>query len=79
MYVFSESRENIVAFVRGFESGASGECGFSKCLSDKLTNKYGIQAYATGWPDQVERLAVSTECDWFSAFRRVAKEILESR
>jgi len=76
MYVLSEDKEHVVSFITGFELGATGQCEFTSILTEKLSTEYGVKAYATGWPDQVERFAKNENCSWFEIFERLTNELL---
>jgi hypothetical protein len=76
MFVCPSDRANVVAFLHGYEYAAGGGCEFTKELSRHLESRYRIKCYATGWPDQVDRLAERQSMQWMEVYLLVSSEVL---
>ena len=76
MYIYPCNKQNIVSFITGYESGAQGECTFTQDLSKKLSVKYNIKKYATGWSNQIDRYSEEKNIQWVDAFVLITSELL---
>ena len=75
MFVCPSCRENVVAFLHGYEHAADG-CRFTDELSRHVAARYRIKPTAGGWPDQVERLAERRSLTWMEAYFLLSSHVL---
>lgn len=78
IYVCPSNRENVVAFLHGYEYGAAGECLFTRILGEHLAKKHRVKPGALGWPDQIARLAERRSLDWMEMYLLVSSEVLSA-
>src|SRR6266851_9006473 len=78
MFVCPCHRQNVVAFLHGYEFGTGTKCAFTKALSDNLHQRHRIKPGSLGWPNQIERLAEKLSLDWMEVYLLVSSEVLQS-
>jgi hypothetical protein len=76
MYLYKIEKEQIVAFIHGFEIGNNPQ--FTDELSNLLENKYKIKRRALGWPFQVQKFSEIKSLDWFDAFKLLSNELINN-
>ncbi len=50
---------------------ANGKCTMSSSISELLTNEFGIDKMATGWPEQIQEYAKRNNENWILSFREL--------
>lgn len=78
MYTLDESRESIVAFIKGYETGRGDECNFISALSESMSNQHKIKPGAAGWIGQIHVLAEKLNLDWVTVFKQQTLMLLVS-
>lgn len=78
MFVCPSNRDNVVAFLHGYEYGTDGECRFIEALSRLMAERYRIKPDSLGWPHQIARLAEKRSLDWMDIYLLVSSEILNA-
>lgn len=78
MFVCPSHRENVVAFLHGYEYGTAGECRFPESLGRHIASRYRVKPDALGWPHQIARLAERQSLDWMDVYRLVSSEVLSA-
>lgn len=76
MFVYRLEREQIVAFLTGFQSAAGEDFDLTAQISAKLRIEYEITKSNPGWPGQVQEYADRKEIDFFNALKEIAIPIL---
>ena len=76
-YICPSHRDNVVAFVHGYEFCAGGACQFTKALSDCLDGRHRVKVDSLGWPWQVSRLAERLSLEWMEVYLLVSSEVLQ--
>lgn len=79
MFICPSNKENVIAFIHGYEYGTQNKCLFTKHLKELLENKYQIKYNQFGWPNQIERLAEKREITWMEAYLMVSFEIINQK
>lgn len=79
MYVYRLDKEQIVAFIRGFEIGSEGNVNLSEQVSTWLKNRHQITKSNPGWPGQIQVYADRKSISWFDAFSEVVSAILDCK
>ncbi|SHM70718.1 hypothetical protein SAMN05216311_10325 [Chitinophaga sp. CF418] len=76
MYVYQLEKEQVVAFITGFETGSGGEVNISEQVSEWLKTEHRITKSNPGWPGQVQQYADQKGIGWFNAFNEIVSTIL---
>lgn len=78
MFVCPSNRDNVVAFLHGYEYGAAGECRFIEALSQHITSRYHVKPDSLGWPHQISRLAERQSLHWMEVYLLVSSAVLST-
>jgi hypothetical protein len=78
MFICPEGREQVSAFLHGYEAGAAGACTFTKELSGFIAKRYRIPSLSTGWEGQIQELGAKLDLDWMATYRLVSSETLSA-
>jgi hypothetical protein len=76
MFVCPSNRENVVAFLDGYEWGTENLCKFTKRLSEHIAKKHRIKPGSLGWPHQIAQLAEKRSLHWMEVYLLVSSEVL---
>ncbi|CAN5292190.1 hypothetical protein BH11PLA2_BH11PLA2_50110 [soil metagenome] len=77
MYLPSIERHTIVSFWMGFIWALRiGKNPFTDLISQHVQHRYRFKCYATGWPNQIERLAEKLNKNWVDTYLQVSAEVL---
>lgn len=74
MFLPKDERDDIVAFMTGYEIGRKTD--FLLSLSKLLADKYDCPRKATGWNGQIDLYASRTRLSWVLSFKRLMLEVL---
>lgn len=77
MYVYQLEKEQVVAFITGFEAGSGRKANLSAQVSEWLKNEHRITKSNPGWPGQVQQYADQKGISWFNAFNEIVSAILQ--
>jgi hypothetical protein len=78
MFVCPSNRENVVAFLHGYQCGTENLCKFTERLSEHIAEKHRIKAGALGWPHQIAQLAEKRSLHWMDIYLLVSSEVLSA-
>lgn len=76
MFVYRTEKEQVVAFLTGFQSAAGNDFDLITQVSTKLREKYKITKSNPGWPGQVQDYADLKGIDFFNALKDIAMPLL---
>jgi len=76
MYVYGLEKEQVIAFIHGFEAGAGKNANIGEQVSEWLKNEHQITKSNPGWPGQVQQYADQKGISWFNAFNEIVSTIL---
>jgi hypothetical protein len=78
MFICPSERAGVVAFLRGYEYAAGGECRFTTALGEHLAKRHRVKPDALGWPHQIARLAERRGLDWLEVYLLISSEVLSA-
>lgn len=76
MFLYRLEKEQIVAFVTGFQSAAGDDFDLTNQISTKLRTEYQIAKSNPGWPSQVQEYADMKGVDFFNALKEISIPLL---
>lgn len=76
MYITKRDKEQVIAFIHGFEIGSKGTCDLTTRLSQWIEQQYRIKKKALGWSYQIQLYAEKKSVDWFDGFKELVEELL---
>ncbi|MBD0403498.1 hypothetical protein [Flammeovirga sp. EKP202] len=76
MYIPSVTKDNIISFIHGYESGKK-QNDLTQTISELLESKYNIEKKACGWPHQIQTYSKRKRLSWVDGFKLIINEIIE--
>lgn len=77
MFIHPVSKEGIVAFMHGINFGKQKQPYWTDLLKKFISEKYGINGGAFGWPHQLDLYCELNELTWIDCFKKLMLELIE--
>ncbi len=74
MYVYKETKNEIIAYMHGYNFGRmepNSKSSILKTFSSFITEKFNIEYRATGWPGQIDVYSKRNHQSWELSFKRL--------
>jgi hypothetical protein len=76
MFLYRLEKEQIVAYLAGFQSAAGDDFDLTNRISARLRTAYQITKSNPGWPGQVQTYADMKGIDFFHALKEISMPFL---